>query len=68
MLVRMGLEIRSLKVVGDHRRLGSMEPGTVVTEKDAARLPVTSEVRALCLDLEVEGGAQLVESVAGLCS
>jgi tetraacyldisaccharide 4'-kinase len=65
-LLRMGLEVRSFRTVGDHRALGMLEPGTVVTEKDAARLPVGAAVRVLRMDLQVEGGEPLLTAIRGL--
>ena len=57
-LLRLGLEVRSFRAVGDHRPLGTLAPGTVVTEKDAARLPPDAPVRVLRMDLEVDGAGR----------
>jgi tetraacyldisaccharide 4'-kinase len=65
-LLRLGLEIRSFRAVGDHRPLGALAPGTVVTEKDAARLPVGAPVRVLRMDLEVDGAEPLLDAIRGL--
>lgn len=55
MLQRLGLEVRSVRDVGDHGHLGQLPPGTVVTEKDAARLPQGADVRVLVCRLDVDG-------------
>jgi tetraacyldisaccharide 4'-kinase len=63
-LLDLGLQIRSLKVVRDHGDLGQLKPGTVVTEKDAARLPPEADVWALRLDLQTSGTADLLTAIA----
>lgn len=64
-LLRLGLQPRSLHLVGDHARLPDLPPGTVVTEKDAARLPPEADVRALVMELQVEGGEALLAAILG---
>jgi tetraacyldisaccharide 4'-kinase len=65
-LLRLGLEVRSFRAVGDHRPLGRLAPGTVVTEKDAARLPPDAPVRVLRMDLQVDGAEPLLEAIRKL--
>jgi tetraacyldisaccharide 4'-kinase len=65
-LLRLGLEVRSFRAVGDHRPLGTVAAGTVVTEKDAARLPRDAPVRVLRMDLEVYGAEPLLEAIRRL--
>ena len=64
-LLDLGLTIRTLTVVRDHGQLGPLKPGTVVTEKDAARLPVDADVWALQLDLCTSGTETLVAAING---
>ena len=63
-LIDLGLQIRSLKVVRDHGDLGQLKPGTVVTEKDAARLAPEADVWALRLDLKTTGTEALMAAIA----
>ena len=63
-LIDLGLQIRSLKVVRDHGDLGKLKPGTVVTEKDAARLAPEADVWALRLDLKTTGTEALMAAIA----
>jgi tetraacyldisaccharide-1-P 4'-kinase len=65
-LLRLGLEVRTFRAVGDHRPLGRLEPGTVVTEKDAARLPPDAPVRVLRMELQVEGAEPLLDAIRRL--
>ena len=65
-LLRLGLEVRSFRAVGDHRPLGRLAPGTVVTEKDAARLPPDAPVRVLRMDLQVDGAEPLLAAIRRL--
>ena len=62
-LLDLGLTIRSLRVVRDHGELGPLKPGTIVTEKDAARLPPDADVWALRLDLHVIGAEALLTAI-----
>ena len=64
MLLDLGLQIRSLKIVRDHGNLGYLKPGTVVTEKDAARLSPDADVWALQLDLKATGTEALMTAIA----
>ena len=65
-LLGMGLQIRSLRTARDHGQLGDLPPGAVVTEKDAARLPIDSDVWALQLGTEVTGADALIRSIEEL--
>ena len=62
-LLDLGLRIRSLKVVRDHGDLGELKPGTVTTEKDAARLAPDADVWALRLDLQTTGTEALMVAI-----
>ncbi len=63
-LLDQGIRIRSLKRLRDHGELGEIKAGSVMTEKDAARLPQDEDVWALRMDLVVEGGALLLDAIA----
>ena len=63
-LLDLGLQIRSLRVVRDHGDLGPLEPGTVVTEKDAARLTPDADVWALRMDMQTTGTDDLIAAIA----
>lgn len=65
-LLRLGIEIRDWTTVPDHRPLGALAPGTLVTEKDAARMPPSADVWALRMVLEVEGGNRLLDAIRDL--
>ena len=65
-LIRMGLEIRSLRILPDHGEIGPVPSGAVMTEKDAARLPPGAEVWALETALRVEGAAPLLADIRRL--
>jgi len=52
-----------VRQAADHGRLDGLPAGAVVTEKDAARMPLGADVRALVLDLEVEGGEALLSAI-----
>lgn len=62
-LLRLGLQPRWVRQAADHGRLDGLPAGAVVTEKDAARMPLGADVRALVLDLEVEGGEALLSAI-----
>ena len=63
-LLDLGLQIRSLRVVRDHGDLGPLQPGTVVTEKDAARLTPDADVWALRMDMQTTGTDDLIAAIA----
>ncbi len=63
-LLRRGLHPSPLRLVGDHRALGSLPSGCILTEKDAARLPVGADVRVIETALVVEGGEALLAAIA----
>lgn len=65
-LVRLGLVLDEVRLFRDHGELGRLPPGCVVTEKDAARLPVDADVRALVMETEVHGGDALLDAVLQL--
>ncbi len=69
-LLRLGLTVRSWRVVRDHGALdpAALPEGCVVTEKDAARLPPDAPVRALLVDLEVEGAEPLLARLRALAA
>jgi hypothetical protein len=54
-LLSLGLTLRSCRLVGDHRPLGELPAGCVVTEKDAARLPPGAPVRTARLSRGAPG-------------
>ena len=66
-LMDMGLNVRSLIRVRDHGEFGELKPGTVMTEKDAARLPETADVWALKMDLQTEGTEALLTDIKNRC-
>lgn len=66
MLVRLGVEVGEWRAVRDHGDLGALAAGTLVTEKDAARLPPEADVWALRVGLDVEDGAALLEAIRAL--
>ena len=51
-------------MVRDHGDLGQLKPGTVVTEKDAARLAPEADVWALRLELKTTGTEALMAAIA----
>lgn len=65
-LLRLGLTIRSLRLLPDHAPLTDVPPGAVMTEKDAARLPPEADVWALRQELDVEGGEALLARIRAL--
>jgi len=65
-LLALGIEISTLHIVGDHAPLGSLPPGTLVTEKDAARLPPGADVWALKIALKIDGGEPLLAAIRAL--
>ncbi len=65
-LLSLGLTLRSCRVVGDHRPLGELPAGCVVTEKDAARLPPGAPVRVLRMELVVKGAEPLLTTLRAL--
>ena len=64
-LLSMGLTVSSLHRVRDHGRFDALPPGTVVTEKDAARLPADADAWALVMRWEIEDGDALLSTVKG---
>jgi hypothetical protein len=58
--------VRSFTDVGDHGPLVRISERCVVTEKDAARLPLDTDAMALLMDLEVEGGDVLLGAIQRL--
>jgi tetraacyldisaccharide 4'-kinase len=66
-LMDMGLSVRSLIRVRDHGEFGELKPGTVMTEKDAARLPETADVWALKMNLQAEGTEALLTDIKTRC-
>jgi 3-deoxy-D-manno-octulosonic-acid transferase len=66
MLVALDITISDWRTVRDHGALGVIVPGTLVTEKDAARLPPEADVWALVIELSVEGGEALLDAIRGL--
>ena len=62
-LLKLGLRIRTYRVVPDHGDLGHVEAGTVVSEKDAARLPSHADVWTLKMKLHVRGAAPILQSI-----
>jgi len=67
-LLRLGITITDWIVVADHAPLPPLPPGTLVTEKDAARMPEDADVLALQIDLEVEGAHPLLTAIRNLVS
>jgi len=65
-LLDLGLELRSVRVLPDHGRIDSLLPGSVMTEKDAARLPADADICALRTELEVEGAEPLLAEIEAL--
>lgn len=65
-LLSIGCSVEQLTVLADHAPLGTLPPGAVVTEKDAARLPQTADVWALKMALEVTGAEPLLAAIAAL--
>jgi tetraacyldisaccharide 4'-kinase len=66
-LLSLGLEIASLRCVRDHGHLTDLKPGTVVTEKDAARLPIDADIWALRLASTPSEGAALCTAIEEKC-
>jgi tetraacyldisaccharide-1-P 4'-kinase len=64
-LLQLGLQVRSFRTVSDHGDLGRLAPGTVVSEKDAARLPADSDVWALKMGLRVDGAEPVLAAIMG---
>lgn len=62
-LLDLGMRIQSLQIVRDHGDLGDLTPGTVITEKDAARLPEDADTWALRMTLKTEGEQALLEAI-----
>lgn len=67
-LLTMGLTVSSVHRVRDHGRFTALPPGSVVTEKDAARLPADADAWALVMRWELEGGDALLTTVNGRLS
>jgi tetraacyldisaccharide-1-P 4'-kinase len=61
-LLDMGLTISDLRVVGDHRPLGEIPSGCVVTEKDAAKLPADADVWTLVMETQVTNAEPVIQS------
>jgi tetraacyldisaccharide 4'-kinase len=61
-LLDLGLTVSELRVVGDHRPLGEIPSGCVVTEKDASRLPPDADVWTLVMETEVTNGEPVIRS------
>ncbi len=66
-LLDLQLTIRSLRTVGDHAALGTLPPGAVITEKDAARLPIDSDTWALKMELIVHDADPILEQIREHC-
>lgn len=56
-LVARGHTVRTVNLVQDHGPLPPVPPGSVVTEKDAARLPPNADVQVLRADLALQDPA-----------
>jgi 3-deoxy-D-manno-octulosonic-acid transferase len=67
-LLSMGIPISQLQTVRDHGVLSDLHPGTVVTEKDAARMPIDADVWALRMALEVDDAEDLLAQLRSLAS
>ena len=65
-LLRLGLTVQSLRVVGDHRDFGPVGSGVVMTEKDAARLAPDADVWALVMENHILDGGALVQRILDL--
>jgi len=66
-LLDLKLTIRSVHTIGDHAPLGRVPPRAVMTEKDAARIPVDSDTWALRMDLQVEGADLVLRQIKEHC-
>ena len=62
-LIQMGLQVNSFRTVADHGDLGSVPPGTVMSEKDAARLPYDADVWVLKMKLRVQGAEAVLTAI-----
>jgi 3-deoxy-D-manno-octulosonic-acid transferase len=62
-LIRLGLQVGSVRIVSDHGDLSELPPGTVITEKDAARLPSNADVWVLKMKLHVHGAEPVLTSI-----
>jgi 3-deoxy-D-manno-octulosonic-acid transferase len=67
-LLDLNLTVRSVKTVRDHGALGSVAAGTILTEKDAARLPIDADVWALRMELEVQGAEPVLQGIREHCA
>jgi tetraacyldisaccharide 4'-kinase len=65
-LVARGLQLRSWRRARDHGALGALPAGTLITEKDAARIHPRIDVRALVMDLDVHGGEAVLDRISAL--
>ena len=65
-LLSAGMVPTEVRILADHAPLGSVPPGAVMTEKDAARLPADADVWALCMALEVDGAQPILDAIAAL--
>ena len=65
-VLRLGLELRSLRLVGDHRPMTDLPSGCVVSAKDAARLSPDADVWVLETELVVDGGDALLSAIRAL--
>jgi tetraacyldisaccharide 4'-kinase len=65
-LLRAGVTVRSVVIVRDHGDLPDLKPATLVTEKDAARLPKDATVDVIVMDLEVAGAQPLLDQIVAL--
>lgn len=65
-LVRLGLDVEVVETARDHGALHHLQPGDVVSEKDAARLPPQAPVRVLHTTLEVVGARPLLARIRAL--
>jgi tetraacyldisaccharide 4'-kinase len=65
-LLDLGLNLGSVQVLPDHGRMPALPPGCVVTEKDAARLPPSADIRVLITELDIEDPAPLMGALAQL--
>ena len=66
-LLDLNLTIRSIHTVRDHAPLGSLPVSAVITEKDAARIPIDSDTWALKMELVVQGADPVLDQIREHC-
>ena len=62
-LSQLKLNVTHYQQLGNHAPIKTNSPNVVMTEKDAARLPIQAPIWALQMELVVEGAQGLLEDI-----